>query len=62
MSPTLSSRGHVSPAATPEAHGVHFDKPAAYTYVPGVFGGGPYDTSLLPLYLNHVVRHVERKR
>lgn len=62
MSPNLSSQRHMSPATVLEAPKLHFYQPSIDAGIHDVnlevFGGGPYETSLLPLYANHPARHV----
>lgn len=57
-----SSLRQVSLVAALEAPPIHIDPPAidvtVLDVVPEVFGRVPYDMSVLPLYANHVARHV----
>lgn len=61
MFQTSTFRGHVSPTDPPtyEAPKAQQEEPAAIVHpIPNSFLRGPYDTSLLPLYVEHVTRHV----
>lgn len=58
MSPVSSSQKNMSPGGVVEASGVHFDELVVVVVIPGVFLRGPYETSLIPLYVNHASRHV----
>lgn len=60
VSPALSFRRRVSFASyiASKAHETQQKEHVVAAPIPGIFSGGPYDTSLLPLYADCVSMHV----
>lgn len=52
----------VSPAAASKAPPIQVVVLVVDVAIPEEFGGGPFNTSLLPLYVNHAARHVWDKK